>query len=116
MKLKRSQQKRITKEAQIIRHMRISKELSLSEAASKVNISGSAIAHIEQGRMDLSRKRIETLVEAYGYTLNDYLEFLDGKEVPVNHRDECIHLLGQIDDIKLRAVHAVLTSFISQGK
>jgi len=116
MKLKRSQQKRITKEAQIMRHMRLSKGLSLNDAAKKINISGSAIAHIEQGRMDLSQKRIESLVEVYGYSMGDYLEYLDGKDVPVNHRDECIQLLGQIDEIKLRAVHSVLMSFVSTTK
>jgi len=112
MKLKRSQEKRITQEARILRHMRYSKKISLNQAGRLVHISSSAIAHIEQGRMDLSKARIRTLVEAYGYTMGDYLEYFDGKELPINHRDECIRLLSNIDDVKLRAVYAVLMSFV----
>ncbi|MGE0527881.1 MAG: helix-turn-helix domain-containing protein [Bdellovibrionales bacterium] len=42
--------------------MRVSKQLSLNQAGKLVNISGSAIAHIEQGRMDISRARLETRI------------------------------------------------------
>ena len=113
MKLKRSQEKRITDEARILRHMRYAKKISLNQAGRLVKISGSAIAHIEQGRMDVSRERIRTLVDAYGYTMTDYLEFLEGKELPINHRDECIRMLREIDDIRLKTVYAVLNGFIS---
>ena len=57
MKLIRSQQKIITRDAQILRHMRISKKVSLNQAGRLVRISGSAIAHIEQGRMTESGKQ-----------------------------------------------------------
>ena len=116
MNPKRSQQKRITLASKILRYMRHSRKLSVNDAGKMVKISGSAIAHIEHGRMDISQCRIETLVKAYGYSMDDFLEFADGKELPVNHRDECISLLDQIDDVKLRAVYAVLTSFVTPTK
>lgn len=110
--MQRSYEKRITRDAQILRHMRISKKMSLNEAGGKVNISGSAIAHIEQGRMEVSRLRIETLVKAYGYTMSDYMEFHDGKEIPRNFRDECILLLQRCDDSKIQVLHPVITNLI----
>jgi transcriptional regulator with XRE-family HTH domain len=112
MKPKRSNQKKITKEALVLRHMRISKKISLNQAGRLVGISGSAITHMEQGRMDLSRLRIQTLVQAYGYTLDDYLELLERKELPLNRRDECLSIIRQLDETKLLAVHAVLMTML----
>jgi transcriptional regulator with XRE-family HTH domain len=112
MKLKRSQQKIVTRDARILRHLRLSKKLSLNKAGHAVGISGSAIAHIEQGRMDISRARLETLVRAYGYTMNEYLEFADGKELPRNLRDECLLLLRKCEESKIQVLHPVITSLI----
>ncbi len=109
---KRSQQKIITIESKILRYMRHSKNLSVNDAGTLVGISGSAIAHIEHGRMDISRARVETLVKVYGYTMDDFLEFAEGKEIPINHRDECISILSEIDEVKLRAVYSMLSSFL----
>jgi transcriptional regulator with XRE-family HTH domain len=110
--MKRSQQKRITGDAKLIRHMRQSRGLSLKGAGRLIGISGSAIAHMEQGRFDISSARLRTLVQAYGYTLQEYLEFVDGKPIPVSYRDECVAILRRLDDARLQAVHTLLVSFI----
>lgn len=113
MNPKRSQMKRITREVQVLRYLRLSKKLSLIKAGALVRISGSAIAHMEQGRMDVSLARARTLVEAYGYTWGEFVEYMDGKPLPLNHREECIRLINEIDDVKLLAIYQVLTSFTS---
>ena len=107
----RSQQKKITSEAKILRHLRMSAELSLNDAGRVCNITGSAIAHIEQGRMDVSKKRIETMVHGYGHTMDDFYEYLDGKSIPMNYRDECYMLIRNLDDNKLALVYGVLVNF-----
>ena len=107
----RSQHKRITLEAQILRHLRIRAGLSLNDAGRVCNITGSAIAHIEQGRMDVSKKRIETMVQGYGCTIDEFYEYLDGKAVPMNYRDECYMLIRNLDETKLPLVHGVLANF-----
>ena len=112
MKLPRSKQKIITRDAKILRHMRLSRGLSLNKAGKLVKISGSAIAHIEQGRMDISQARLETLVAAYKYTQQDYLEFCDGRELPRNLRDECILLLRRCDESKILVLHPVISNLI----
>ena len=104
----RSEQKRITVEAKTLRHMRHSRGMSLNEAGRECGISGSAIAHIEQGRMDVSSKRIETMVAAYGFTMDQFYEYIEGKTVPINFRDESIALLRELDEARLPMVHALL--------
>lgn len=113
--MKRSAQKRITKEAMVLRYMRHTRGLSLNQAGRLVGISGSAIAHIEQGRMDVSRARITTLLEAYRFTKEQYLEFFDGRDVPISLRDECISILKQLDEVRLQAAHSVLVNFVPPG-
>ncbi len=110
MKLKRSQIKKITQDARILRHMRLTQKLSLNEAGRLVGISGSAIAHMEQGRMDISRARLETLVKALGFSMSDYLEYYDGLEIPKNLRDECILLLRRCDLSKIEMLHPIISS------
>ncbi len=106
--MERSYEKRITLDSQILRHMRISRSLSLNQAGRLIGISGSAIAHIEQGRMDVSKARVRTMVEAYSYNMDDYFEYYDGKQVPTNLRDECIILLKRCDESKVKMLHPVI--------
>ncbi|OFZ81368.1 MAG: hypothetical protein A2603_08390 [Bdellovibrionales bacterium RIFOXYD1_FULL_55_31] len=113
--MQRSQQKRITKEAMVLRYMRQSRNISLNQAGHLVGISGSAISHIEQGRMDVSRARIQTLLQAYRFTQEEYLEFFGGRPVPLSMRDECLGILKQLDDSKLQAVHSVLVNLVPVG-
>lgn len=112
-KQKRSQQKRITLENKILRYMRMSKGISMREAGRISGCSDSAISHYEQGRMDISPSRIATLVQAYGYSLQDWEEYKAGKPIPVlSIQDECAALLKRLDDQQLKAVHGLLTGFI----
>ncbi len=112
--MKRSEQKRITREAKIIRYMRISKGMTHGQAGLHCNCSEAAIGHYENGRMDISPSRLSQLLKAYGYTREEFDEYRAGKPIPViDMKAECTLLLGRIDETKLKAVHAVLTSFVS---
>ncbi len=113
--MKRSNQKRITKEAIILRHMRHLAELSLNEAGKLLSITGSAIAHIEQGRMDVSRFRVESMVKAYGFTMEAFLDLLDEEVLPVDLKQECIAIIRLLDETKLQAAFAVLSNFLPPG-
>ncbi len=114
MKSKRSQEKRITVQSKVIRYMRLSRGISQREAARECGISEAAIGHYENGRMDISEARLADFLRAYGYSRREFDEYVYGKPLPViSVRDECIGLLGRIDETKLRAVHAVLVSFVS---
>jgi hypothetical protein len=64
--------------------------------------------------MDVTRERVRQLVESYGYTLEDFDEYASGKTLPaLTIHDECVRLLGRLDETKLRAVHALLVGFVT---
>lgn len=111
---KRSQQKVITTKSRIIRFMRISKKISQPDAARTAGCSSQAIGHYENGRMDIPEARLRRLLNLYDFTNEEFLEYLNGKPIPlISVKDECLQLLDQIrNEDKLRAVHTVLKSFV----
>jgi transcriptional regulator with XRE-family HTH domain len=116
MKIKypRSYIKRITRETVVLRWMRRIRRVSMRRAGAEIGVSGSTISHIEQGRMDLPKERVPQLLALYGYTPAEYEEFVMGKSLPVlNMRDECEQMIARIESPKLKALHAVLLSFLS---
>lgn len=113
-KQKRSQQKRITRQATILRWMRMSRRISMREAGRQNGCSDSSISHYEQGRMDMKPGRMRQIVESYGYTMEEFEEYAGGKPLPtLSIKDECFCLIERLDESKLRAVHALLVGFIS---
>jgi transcriptional regulator with XRE-family HTH domain len=112
--MNRSAIKRITKEATIVRFMRMSRKISMRQAAQMLNLSDSLISHIEQGRQDLPRKRAEAMVSAYGYTWADFELFLAADEIPyADPKDACIQMLDRIPTSKLSMVLTILRGFVS---
>ncbi len=113
-KPKRSQIKRITREAVVLRAMRRLRHISMRRAGVTIGVTSSAISHYEQGRMDLPKARVPELVASYGFTVPEFDEFVSGKALPVvDVRDECEQIVARIDAAKLKALHAVLLSFLS---
>ena len=113
-KPKRSQQKRITREAEILRYMRMSRVISMRKAGSLINYSDSSINHFEQGRMDIREETIVKLVVAYEYTMEQFNEYRNGKVLPVlSIKDACMGLIDRLDESKLRAVHSLLANFVN---
>ena len=115
MKIKRSYEKRLTREAEVLRYMRMAKKISMNQAAKSLGISSSAIAHIEQGRMGISRVRIASMLSTYGYSENEFLEYIDGKSLPIQYREACIDLIAHLSETQLIAVLPVLKA-ISAAK
>ena len=112
---KRSQQKRISLPARTLRYMRQTKGMSLKEAGALCGISGSAIAHMEQGRMDIPTDRVPLFVSAYGFTMESFQEFLDGRELPFNYYDECFSLLPFLGDDQVKALYRLLVDLAKIG-
>ena len=114
--MKRSYIRKITIENKILRHLRIAKGLSLRDAGRIFGISGSAINHLEHGRMDIPENRVEQMVIGYGFTMDDYQCFkLGEKPVPINLQDEAIVIIRKLNSTQLEAVYGLLKSYLPAG-
>lgn len=111
--MKRTAIKKQTREGRILRYMRTLRHLSMTKAGAKCNLAAPTINHYEKGRLDLNPERIEKLLKAYQFTRAEFDEYMNGKEIPaLSLKEECISLLDQIGERRLRAVHGVLLGFV----
>lgn len=114
-KPKRSSQKIVTREAQIIRHMRVSRGISQHQAALACRCSEQAIGHYENGRMNISEAKLRLLLTAYDYRWDQFEEFRLGKVLPTDYRSECQVILSGLDEAKLKLIHGVLLTFAAKA-
>jgi len=111
-KKRRSDYKKMSKEALILKYMRESRGLSMRKAVKVVGVSEAQINHAENGRKDLSPDFIMRLVLGYKYSYRDFLDFVENKkEAPEHNLSECIEILKRLSSEKLRTVKAILDSF-----
>lgn len=109
---RRSDIKKVTKEALILKYMRESRHFSMRKAAKIIGVSEAQINHSENGRKDLRPDYILKVVAGLGYSYQDFLDFLNGKkEAPEHILSECIEILKRLSSEKLKTVKIILESF-----
>lgn len=81
---------RITDEHKALRELRLSKNLSLNEASAPLGIKSKALGHIENGRVKLTKEKIEKIISSQGFSYFDFLrakkKIKDDKKNRVNHK------------------------------
>ena len=64
---------KITDEHRALRELRLSKNLSLAEASMPLGIKSKALGHIENGRVNLTKEKIEKILLSLGFHYHDFL-------------------------------------------
>ncbi len=111
-KYRRSDDKIITKEAEVLKYLRESRKLSVRKVSNLIDRSDTWVSHIENGRIDLDPKKILKLINIYGYCNNEFMNLVASKKpLPENIYSECIEMLKRLDKSKLKTVKSILESF-----
>jgi transcriptional regulator with XRE-family HTH domain len=111
-KYRRSDDKIITKEAGVLKHLRETRKLSLRKVGLVIGKSATWVSHVEHGRIDLDPKKIFRLLNIYGYSYEDFMELVNGNRAkPINTFAECVEILKRLDRKQLKTVKAILESF-----
>lgn len=108
---RRSYQKKITKECQVLRSMRRMKGISQDKASKLCGYSRATIGHIENGRIELDAKRINLIIESYGYLIKDFQNYMEKEGLRDNIIDDCVKSIMQLDDTKLTLIKNLLKTF-----
>ena len=108
---RRSYKKFVTKEAKALVVMRRLKDLSQYKASRLCGYSQTAIGHIENGRIEIPRKRIKHIVESYGFTMNDFENHMKSEVFVTDIQDDCISIIKRLSEDKLKAVYPLLSTF-----
>lgn len=72
-KQSRRQSLKIADEHRALRELRLSKNLSLEEAARPLGIKSKALGHIENGRVKLTKEKIDKIISSLGFHYHDFL-------------------------------------------
>lgn len=72
-KTSKRQSLKMTDEHRALRELRLSKNLSLEEASCPLGIKSKALGHIENGRVKLTKEKIEKIVLSLGFHYHDFL-------------------------------------------
>ena len=101
----RTKFKLITPEAELLKRLRESRNLSLSEVAELAGKSIAWISHVENGRMDLTQDHLKILVAAYGHTARSFQTYLTGKAfLDSPSRKECLDTIHNLPDQHIEAL------------
>lgn len=111
-KTRRSDYKKMSKEARLLKVLRESRNLSMRMAAKLFNKSVATINHLENGRAEINPKIISDLIAHYGYSYEQFEQMLNDEiETPEVIRGECIEIIKRLDHAKLKRVKLILESF-----
>lgn len=108
---RRSYNKRITKQCEVLKSLRRSKNITQYKASELCGYSKASIGHIENGRIELTNKRIKHIVLSYGLQLKDFDEAIlldEQRDIVV---DSCLEKIRRLDKAKLALIKNLLGSF-----
>lgn len=107
----RKYQKVVSKEARVLKIMRKMAGLTQPEAGAKCGLHRSCVDHLENGRVEITREKIEQMVRAYGFKMYVFEELMEAPMLRDEVLQDCLKILTVLDNEKLRAVKALLDNF-----
>lgn len=108
-----SELKRQESVANVLKRLREKADLTTRQAAGIIGVTHTTISQYENGKREFSSLRIEQLVKAYGYTMDQFEKILGHKSV-ISYKDDCHTLVDQLDDDQLAAVRSILSQLLRQ--
>lgn len=109
--VRRFDTKNITKEVRVLKVMRNIRGLSQAQAGELCGVHRKSIGHIEDGRINLTDKKISMLLKAYQFSDSDFREMVEDDILRDEVINQCIEILKTIEKDKLKAVSALLINF-----
>lgn len=100
--------------ANVLKRLREKAELTTRQAAGLIGVTHTTISQFENGKREFSGYRIEELVKAYGYTLDQFHKIL-GHKTAISYKDDCLAMVAQLDDEQLGAVRSVLSQLLRKS-
>lgn len=95
----------------VLRRMRESSGLTMRQVGGLIGVSHVTISHFENEKLSLPTFRIEQLVKAYGFTMEEFNKIMGCAPI-VHPKDECHKMVDQLDDDQLVAVRAILNQIL----
>lgn len=84
----------------------------MRQVGAMVGVSHVTISQFENGKLELPDYRIEQLVKAYGYSMDEFNKIM-GKAAPVvSPKDDCFAMLERLTEEQTAIMRAVMAQLI----
>ncbi len=97
--------------ANVLKRLRENARLTTRQAASIVGVTHTTISHFENGKRAIEGFRVEQMVRAYGYTMEQF-DKIAGNKTVLSFKDDCASMIGLMDDEQLAAIRAVMSQML----
>jgi len=104
-------QKRVTKECIVIKELVTRSGLSQYEASEACGLSKCKIGHIIQGRINLTRDKIESIVGSLGFTMELFNQLMRSDSLRHEIQNQCINIIKSLGESELKIVQPLLVNF-----
>lgn len=111
-KIRRYLLKLITKEARVLRVLRKRKNISQDQASLMCGYGRCVIGNLENGRINLTEKRIAHILKCLGFYRADFDELLNAEVLRDEILDECAGYLESLEDTKLESAQTVIKALL----
>lgn len=110
---KRFRHRHITRECKVLKELRLRINIDQISASKKCSLGVNSIGWIENGRVQLTDKKIRKIVETYGFTMELFNQLL--KVNPLRHEmiEQSNEIISGLDENKLRVIMPMLQSMAS---
>lgn len=109
-KSKRFRQRIISRECAVLKELRLLRNLEQGQASTLCGFSKRKVGFIENGRISLTKNRVEHMVISYGFTMEYFNQLLKLDLLRHELIERSIEILKKLDDNKLRILYPMLTS------
>ena len=104
--------KLITKEARVLRVLRKRKRISQDQASLMCGYGRCVMGNLENGRINLTEKRISHILKCLGFSKSDFEELLNAEFLRDEILDECAGYLENLEDTKLESAQTVIKALL----
>lgn len=92
----------------VMRRMRESAELTMRQVGAMIGVSHVAISQFENGKLELPEYRVEQLVKAYGYSMEEFNKIM-GKAAPVvSPKEDCFAMLERLTEDQVALMRSMM--------
>lgn len=109
-KPRRNHFKIVTKEVRVLRLLRKKKGISQYEASRLCGYANGGFGHLEVGRIEITRPRVEHILKCLGYKWADYEALLNAPVLRDEIIEQAIAAIYRLDDQALSSVFSIIKS------
>lgn len=99
----------------VMRRMRESAELTMRQVGAMIGVSHVAISQFENEKLELPDYRIEQMVKAYGYSMDEFNKIM-GRAAPViSPKDDCYAMIEKLTDEQVAVMRSVMSELLKRN-